>query len=130
MDPVSGNDRNPGTLQRPFRTIPAALAASRAITVQGRPASVNLRAGIHYISAALQLTADDSLLTLQNYNGEVAVITGAVRLRTAWTKLHDNVYVTDLGGQVSQPITGLRRNLQRGELVVYEGEGASERVSL
>jgi hypothetical protein len=114
VDAVHGSDANPGTLTQPFRSISVALTASHAVTSAGNPASINLRGGTHYLTTTLALDADDSLLTIQNYDGEVAVVSGARRLTTAWQARGKNIYVTDVSGQVAQPITGLRRNQQRG----------------
>ncbi len=116
VDYNSGSDNNPGTLARPFRTIARALVASRAVTSTGAAASVNMRAGTHYLASTLSLNASDSLLTIQNYNGEQAVVSAGARLQLAWQPAgKPNVYVADVAGQVNGAITGLRRNRNRGK---------------
>ena len=82
-DSVNGKDSNPGTLAAPFETIGAALAATRKATSLGN--SIVLRKGVYYGEDALNLTAADSDLTIQNYNGEQAWLSGAKKLKTQWT---------------------------------------------
>jgi hypothetical protein len=76
----SGDDANPGTLDKPFAT---PLRAQQA--VRQKRGDVFLRGGTYYLPAPLVLTAEDSgtkdaPVVFQNYQGEKAVISGGVRL--------------------------------------------------
>jgi hypothetical protein len=75
VDAARGNDANAGDIDHPFATIGAGVAAARNIA----GATVNLRAGTYYTDT-VQITAENSGLTLQSYNGELAVVSGAVPL--------------------------------------------------
>ena len=46
-------------------------------------ATIALRRGVHYVPSQIVLTAAHSGLTIQNYNGEEAVVTGALRIPAA-----------------------------------------------
>ena len=83
VDYRKGVDTNRGTLGSPVKTIQAAVNAATATT------TINLRGGTHYLSSAVQITAASSGITIQNYNGEAVVVSGAARLEMLqWIK-HD-----------------------------------------
>ena len=76
----TGDDANPGTLEKPFATLQRAQTAARQ-----KRGDVFLRGGIHYLAEPLVFTAEDSgtkdaPLVFQNYRNEQAVISGGVRL--------------------------------------------------
>lgn len=76
----SGNDTNPGTLEKPFATLQRAQQAVR----QNR-SDVFLRGGTYYLPAPLVFTAEDSgtkdqPVVFQNYQNEKPVISGGIRL--------------------------------------------------
>lgn len=113
---------------RPFATVPAALAAIRADRSAGRGsgaarAYVVLRQGTYRFLQTLELTASDSNVTFVNYPGEVATISGAKVLTTTWkpynTEGGQNVYSADLSGQDVKSIPGLRVGGQRGARAGY-----------
>ncbi|EGD73635.1 hypothetical protein PTSG_05343 [Salpingoeca rosetta] len=80
VDAVAGSDSNPGTLAKPFRTVLRAVEATRGLPASLQPGTVALRGGVHRFDSTLHLGSSDSGLTLQNYNGEKAIITGALHL--------------------------------------------------
>ena len=69
-----GSDSNPGTLQKPLKTVSAGVAKARASASQK---TVAVRAGTYYLSDPISLTEADSGLTLQNYDGEEVWLSGA-----------------------------------------------------
>jgi hypothetical protein len=76
----AGDDANPGTLERPFATLPRAQQAARE-----KPGDVFLRGGTYYLSAPLVFTAEDSGIKdapviFQPYQNETPVISGGLRL--------------------------------------------------
>ena len=84
VDPTKGSDANAGDIDHPLKTIAAAVEKSR----NNPTATVNLRAGTYH-SDTVQITAENNGLTIQSYNGELAVVSGAVPLPslaevTAW----------------------------------------------
>jgi hypothetical protein len=78
-----GSDGAAGTKDAPLATIAAAVRA----TAGANPATVLLRAGTHEIASTVELGPANSGLTIQNYAGEAAVVTGAKALsvpQAAW----------------------------------------------
>lgn len=84
VDPHKGVDSNSGTAAEPFKSIQAALEASR----KHRGArTIQLRAGV-YFDTALNFTAIDSGLTLASYDGPgLALLTGGTRIEGTWSPL-------------------------------------------
>jgi hypothetical protein len=76
----SGDDTNPGTLEKPFATLQRAQHV-----VRHKHGDVFLRGGTYYLPAPLVLTAEDSgskdtPMVFQNYQSEKPVISGGIRL--------------------------------------------------
>lgn len=82
-DPVHGSDSNAGTISSPVATVSKAVSIARSKAPgAANPAAVYLREGTFYPQETLELTPEDSGLTIQNYNGEKAVISGGVPLES------------------------------------------------
>ena len=108
MDAAGGSDSNPGSLTKPFRTLQAAVNAAAAAAASLEPsasiaATINLRGGTHYLAATVQIAASQlSSLVVQNYNGEVVVVSGATPLpNVKWEPFNvtpgiSNMYSADL----------------------------------
>jgi hypothetical protein len=98
---TAGSDAAAGTEAKPVQTAGRALVLSRH-RPKGSSAAIVLRAGMHRLVAPLQLTAQDSGLTLLNYAGEEAWLSGAAALLApqweAWTgaPTGSNVWKTPL----------------------------------
>jgi hypothetical protein len=76
----SGQDANPGTLEKPFASLQRAQQATRR-----RPGTVLLRGGTYYLPQTLIFTAQDSgtkdaPVIFQAYENERPVISGGVKL--------------------------------------------------
>jgi hypothetical protein len=76
----TGNDAEPGTLEKPFATLQRAQDA-----VRQKHGDVFLRGGTYYLPAPLVFTAIDSgtkdkPVVLQNYKDEEPIISGGIRL--------------------------------------------------
>ena len=96
-----------------FSTISAAVKAARQAVA---PRYILLREGVHYLQATLALNEEDSLTTIQNYNGERATISGGVLLKPEWKPAQNarvpNVFVSALPHSIKQ-LTGLRVAIAR-----------------
>ena len=86
VDWSAGSDENPGTQDKPKKTIQAAVQASRQAT---KPVAILLRNGTHYLSDTIHLGADDSGLKIQNFNGEEAWISGGLALTNLKWKVYN-----------------------------------------
>lgn len=93
----SGDDANPGTLEKPFATLQRAQQA-----VRGKGGEVMLRGGTYYLPAPLVFTAQDSgtkdkPVLFQNYKDEQPVIGGGVRLDgLKWQPSTNGVFQTQV----------------------------------
>jgi hypothetical protein len=109
VDPAAGDDGSAGTEAAPFKTLPRAVAATRAggPRAPGAAACVVLRPGAHFLSATVHLGADDSGLVFTALAGDPAPawVSGGVPLGPlAWAP-HDttgqrNIYVATVPAAV------------------------------
>jgi hypothetical protein len=72
VDYKQGNDANPGTLAAPVKTAAHGLALLRKVAARGK--ALVLRAGVHFLSSTLALSAEagDSGLTIRSHPGDGA----------------------------------------------------------
>jgi|EP01044_Picomonas_judraskeda_P002796 hypothetical protein len=114
VDPQNGDDNtaalSPGST--PFATIGKAIDAAASNRAPGQHMHVVLRGGTHFISETIQLTSAHSHLTIRNFDGEEAVISGGVNLTAPWTpsKRCAGCFEADLSKQGLKQVLGLRRN--------------------
>ena len=106
VDAAKGSDANAGTMAAPFKTIAAAVAASKA------GGTIALRAGVHHTDM-VSLTTKHNGLTIQNYNGEAATVSGGVPINVKpsdWKRdpRMKGRWVVDLKGSGITEITGMR----------------------
>jgi hypothetical protein len=91
----TGDDDNPGTLEKPFGSLKRAQDA-----VRQKPGRVWLRGGTYYLTQPLIFTTIDSgtkavPVVYQAYRDERPVISGGVRLeKLDWQVYHDGIYRT------------------------------------
>ena len=114
-DAVHGNDRNDGSEGRPVQTIAQAVQLSRG---RRRPATIVLRGGTFFQRDAVLFDSRDSGLTIQNYPGETAWVSGGVRLTDLQWKPYStsgksNIYVADVASFNLPRVHGLRVNERR-----------------
>jgi hypothetical protein len=108
-----------GSQAKPFRTFEAAVDAA---AVPG-PKTILLHAGTYHTSGVV-LTAAHSNLTIQNFDGADAVVSGAVPVansKDAWS-LHDartNTWKLSVRGQQLSPEFGLRIGTRRAIRAKY-----------
>lgn len=82
----SGSDTAAGTITAPLKTLQAAQTKARTLT---GPVTILLRGGTYYLGTTLALTAADSGLTIQSYQGEIAEVSGAAGLgELKWEPYH------------------------------------------
>ena len=92
----SGNDTNPGTLEKPFATLQRAQQAARKAA--GHDAvTVNVRTGTYYLPDTLVLTAEDSgsqtaPVVYQAYQNEQPIISGGILMHNLkWEPYKDGI---------------------------------------
>ncbi|MGA2623033.1 MAG: right-handed parallel beta-helix repeat-containing protein [Bacteroidota bacterium] len=100
-----GNDKDPGSIDRPFATVDRARQAVRDILKKGTAGDivVNLRGGEFQIDEPLVFDEKDSpggsrTVTFRAYNDEKPLISGG-RTITGWRKIRGTVWSTDITAQ-------------------------------
>lgn len=91
---VSGDDRHPGTFEKPFQTLGKALAVCAGAGPGNR--TVSLRGGTHGLEQSLLIGPGLSGLTLKAFGDERVSISGGRRLDCRWQPYRDGIYVCDL----------------------------------
>lgn len=93
----SGNDHNPGTLAKPFKT--PERAVQEIEKVNGKSLIIYLRKGIYYLQKPIVL--DNKILKtksllISSYPGERAFISAGQLLKTNWKPYKNGIYVTNI----------------------------------
>jgi hypothetical protein len=119
---TDGNDANPGSLQKPFRSIAHAQSQVRKDTGIGQQSiTVNLRGGTYYLNDAIVFSEDDSgapdaPVTYQAVEGEKVVISGGLKLTLSWKPYRDGILQAETPGglEIDQLfVNGKRQNMAR-----------------
>ncbi len=95
---LEGNDNNPGTLAKPFRSLNAAL--SHISNLKEKEIVIFVRDGKYYLDTTLQITSDllnDHSLRITSYKTEKVIICGARKLAPEWKNYRDGILQTFLG---------------------------------
>ncbi|MGC4043319.1 MAG: PDZ domain-containing protein [Armatimonas sp.] len=119
----NGKDTNPGTLARPFQTLPRAQQAVREARRQSASQAVTvlLRGGTYYLDDTLVFTSADSgsaeaPVVYEAYKSETPVISGGIRLSLTWRPYKDGIWQADVpAGLISDQlfVNGKRQTLAR-----------------
>ncbi len=100
VDPIGGADHQLGSLERPVRTIEAGLGRLRSLRIgvsNMTKSELILRAGVHYVTDTIELTAADSYIAIRGHEGESAVLSGGAPLTLDW-------HATGKSGVFSSPV--------------------------
>lgn len=96
-----GNDANPGTITAPFRTVPRARDAVRAVNANmSGDIHVYLRGGNYPVGNTIDFTPSDSgtngfRIIYSAYQNETPVLSGGVQV-TGWTQQSGNIWKAPL----------------------------------
>ena len=98
---LKGNDFFDGTMENPMKTVQGALSLTRFLrNMYGaeKTLCITIRGGTYYLGAnatttssqigAIALTSNDSNLVIENYPGEIVVLSGGAQLQLQWS-IHD-----------------------------------------
>jgi len=96
----NGNDRNPGSREKPLATIDAAREKIRRMRGE---VTVFLRGGTYYLSNPVVFGPEDSradgqAVTYKPYPGEKVIISGAVIVPVKWLEYKGNIKKAVIGG--------------------------------
>jgi hypothetical protein len=99
---TDGDDRNPGTQQRPLATLDRARDAVRELKKRTHgPITIWVRKGTYYLSRSLTFEPEDSgssgqHITYAAYEGELATLSGGRRLKCHWKPYRDSIMKCEL----------------------------------
>lgn len=94
---VTGNDENPGSIDKPFRTIEKAQAAVRLLLKNDPPRDITvcLRGGNYFVGKTIRFDERDGRNNIRikymGYKNEKATIIGGIAVK-GWEKWKDNVW--------------------------------------
>ena len=104
---TTGDDANPGTLEKPLATIARARDRIRALREdQHGPVTIHVRGGTYYLSEPLVFTAEDcgsgqAPIIYRAYADERPTLTGGVPLQAAWTQHRGAIMKTQVPPGIS-----------------------------
>jgi hypothetical protein len=122
---TSGDDANPGTKDRPLKTIAAAQVVVRTHPDRGKqPITVTVLSGTYYIGQTIVLTPADSgtkAAPITYRGGGTATLSGGARLDLTWTAYKNGIMQATVPPSVSAPLSfdGLFLNGQRQRMARY-----------
>ena len=126
-----GKDTHPGTKERPFATLGKSRQMASVVSKLGRPVTVYLREGTHYLTEPLVFTSDDSgsknaPVTFQACENEKPVISGGLRLNLDWKPYKNGISQAQLPPGLASD--QLFVNNERQILARYPDFDAKERI--
>ncbi|PWN65062.1 PDZ domain-containing protein [Chryseobacterium phosphatilyticum] len=92
---ISGNDRNTGSLEKPFRTPERAIKELEKAV--GKNVKIYFRQGTYYIEKPIVLdhrTTRTQSLLIESYPGEQAFLSAGQLLKPSWKLYKNGIYVT------------------------------------
>lgn len=99
---TTGDDNAAGTVQAPFKTLAKAKAVVRQM-IPSALGSINvwMRGGTYYLDSTLTFTAADggsggAPITYSAYRGETVVLSGGIRVNSAWAPGSGNIQVATI----------------------------------
>ncbi|HTF70633.1 MAG TPA: PDZ domain-containing protein [Edaphobacter sp.] len=116
---LEGDDSNPGTADRPLRTLKAAQTSVRALRKGSTGAiTVYLRQGTHYLDQTVIFTAEDSAeqqapVLYESYPGERVTLSGGARLNPRWRPYRNGILQSEVppGTRTDQLFVNGRRQI-------------------
>ncbi|MBE9462311.1 right-handed parallel beta-helix repeat-containing protein [Dyadobacter subterraneus] len=98
----NGQDKNTGTIDKPFKTLKKALLASEAFT--GKAVSIQLRNGTYYLPETIVIKANGKLpekLEIKPFGKEKVVISAGRKLNPDWQLFKNGIYRTSVPPDIS-----------------------------
>ena len=93
VDPVKGNDNNPGTSSQPVKTIAAAVKVYRyKKTLKSEQGLISLKAGTYFLTETINLTAEDSNLVILGDRYDNTFVSGGKQYTFNW-----KTYIKQMG---------------------------------
>ena len=142
VDPVDGNDKNPGTSNQPVKTIEEAVRLYRyKKTMKSEQGVIYLKAGTYFLTDTINITAEDSNLAFVGEGTDNTFISGGREYTFNWKTYAKemlpqetdvnlvNIMVADLSSQNPSSFTTLFLNGRRAVRARYP-DGNPETMGL
>lgn len=84
VDVSKGNDSNPGSIDKPVKTMKQAVLMWRRQKSPGSSGHIYVREGIYFFKETLQLGAIDNFLHISSYQNENVIFSGGVEYLLSW----------------------------------------------
>jgi hypothetical protein len=141
---TTGDDANPGTQDKPLKTLAGAQTAVRQNPDKGKvPITVTVLPGTYYVGSPVVFTAADSgtqSAPITYRGGGVAIVSGGTSLNLTWTAYKTGIMQANVPASVSTPLAfdvlflnGQRQRLARypnyQQGVIPFGGGSADAVS-
>lgn len=110
---AGGNDNNPGTLARPFKTIQHAV--NHSLGNNDKDIAIELRAGTYYLNKTIVINAADFLpasLQIKAHQNENVTISAGRRLKLQWKPYKNGIYVASVPPDISFERLYINQKLQ------------------
>jgi len=94
---AKGNDSNPGSFLKPFKTLGAAI--NKAISRTGKGVSIEMRGGMYSLEKTIEMSSDNFLLqslSIRPYQNEKVIITGSDRIKPHWEPYKNGIMKASL----------------------------------
>ncbi len=93
----SGNNNNSGTLLKPLKTLEGAL--KKANVLKGKDVNIYFRSGIYVMDKTVKISSANftaNALTIQPYQNEKVVFSGAKSLKIKWEPFKNGIYKANI----------------------------------
>ncbi len=90
VDGTKGDDDNPGTLERPLKTVNKAVEVYEYAS-PSKGGLIYLRGGTYFLPSSIELGPKDSFLTISGYKDEKAVISGGRSYQFKWSEYRNEM---------------------------------------
>ena len=110
---LNGNNNNPGTSARPFKTIRHAV--DHALRNKDKDVTIELRAGTYYLDETIEINAVDFLpasLQIRAYNNENVTISAGRRLKLQWKPYKNGIYAANVPAGITFERLYINQELQ------------------
>ncbi len=85
VDSTHGNDNNPGTLEKPLKSLGMAVELY-GFEASGKPGIIYLRSGTYFLSSTITLGPKYSYLTISGYKDEKVILSGGRQYHFEWSE--------------------------------------------
>ncbi|MCF0059257.1 right-handed parallel beta-helix repeat-containing protein [Dyadobacter sp. CY356] len=110
---TNGKDNNPGTFEKPFKTLKKAMSVSESFS--GKQVSIQMRNGTYYLPETIIISNADKRpekLEITAYGKEMVVISAGRKIKTDWQLFKNGIYRTAVSPEIAFDILYVNGILQ------------------